>query len=398
MAKRRSNGTGSLKKRDNGTWQISIMVGRKPNGKRNIKYFTGKTQAEARKKMKAYVDALDAGMDLESNYTLAEWSEVFMTLHSANIKPVTIENYRHTLKLINKHLGGRKIRDLKPMDVELLLLRLREEGRSDSALSQVRGLLYQIFERAVGNDLVSKNIVQYAPKLRKQAHEEKEIFTQEEIRILMQKLPENKMGWGIRVLLGCGLRSQELLALMPQHIEPDGSAIHIRQAVSMVRGTVSISTPKSYDSFRTVPVPENIRGCILALRDTDDTYIFQSPVGNMPINPSTFRKYYREMLESIPGVRYLSPHACRHTYVSTLHALGVDAATIQSMVGHSTVLMTKHYLHVHPSIQQDAVAKFARAFGETKPHSLDDMIREAEKKREMGEGDAAIEAKEKDVR
>ena len=37
-------------------------------------------------------------------------------------------------------------------------------------------------------------------------------------------------------------------------------------------------------------------------------------------------------------------------------------------------------------------------FGETKPHSLDDMIREAEKKREMGEGDAAIEAKEKDVR
>ena len=54
MAKRRSNGTGSLKKRDNGTWQISIMVGRKPNGKRNIKYFTGRTQAEARKKMKAY--------------------------------------------------------------------------------------------------------------------------------------------------------------------------------------------------------------------------------------------------------------------------------------------------------------------------------------------------------
>ena len=40
MAKRRSNGTSSLKKRDNGTWQISIMVGRKPNGKRNIKYFT----------------------------------------------------------------------------------------------------------------------------------------------------------------------------------------------------------------------------------------------------------------------------------------------------------------------------------------------------------------------
>jgi integrase len=214
----------------------------------------------------------------------------------------------------------------------------------------------------------------------------------------MQKLPENKMGWGIRVLLGCGLRSQELLALMPQHIEPDGSAIHIRQAVSMVRGTVSISTPKSYDSFRTVPVPENIRGSVLALRGTDDTYIFQSPVGNMPINPSTFRKYYREMLESIPGVRYLSPHACRHTYVSTLHALGVDAATIQSMVGHSTVLMTKHYLHVHPSIQQEAVDKFAKAFARDKRPALDDVIQAAEKERKLGESHTVAGVCEKEVR
>ena len=49
-------------------------------------------------------------------------------------------------------------------------------------------------------------------------------------------------------------------------------------------------------------------------------------------------------------------------------------------------------------IQQDAVDKFARAFGETKPHSLDDMIREAEKKRVVSEVDAAIEAKEKEER
>ena len=33
MAKRRSNGTGSLKKRDNGTWQISIMVAESRTGR-----------------------------------------------------------------------------------------------------------------------------------------------------------------------------------------------------------------------------------------------------------------------------------------------------------------------------------------------------------------------------
>lgn len=178
----------------------------------------------------------------------------------------------------------------------------------------------------------------------------------------MKELPDTKIGWSIRILLGCGLRCQELLGLTPKHIEPDGSAIHIRQAVSMANGTVIISTPKSFDSNRTVVVPPNIRPFAIALRSTDKPYVWQSPTGNMPINPTTFRKYYRQTLESIPGVRYLSPHACRHTYVSTMHALGVDAATIQSMAGHSTLLMTKHYLHVHPQIQQDAAEKFSNAF------------------------------------
>ena len=322
--------------------------------------------------------ALDAGMDMESDYTLEEWGEVFMQLHSPNIKPVTIEHYRHTLKLINSHLGSRKIRDLKPMDIELLLLRLRDEGRSDSALSHVRGLLYQLFERAVGNDLVPKNIVQYAPKLRKKAYEEKECFTDEEVQLLMDHLPTTKVGLGIRVLLGCGLRTQELLALTRNHIDEDGSVIHVRQAVSMVKGSVSISTPKSFDSNRDIPVPENIRDCVLALRDTTDKYIFQSPVAEQPINPSTFRKYYKEMLESIPGVRYLSAHACRHTYVSTLHSLGVDQATLQSLVGHSTMLMTQRYLHVHPSVQRDAVDKFAKAFARDKRPALDEVIKKAE--------------------
>lgn len=31
----------------------------------------------------------------------------------------------------------------------------------------------------------------------------------------------------------------------------------------------------------------------------------------------------------------LTPHSCRHTYVSQLQALGVDMETIQSMVGHA---------------------------------------------------------------
>jgi site-specific recombinase XerD len=95
-----------------------------------------------------------------------------------------------------------------------------------------------------------------------------------------------------------------------------------------------------------------------------------------PCNPSTFRTKYKQAIESVPGVRYLSPHSCRHTYVSQMQALGVDLATIQSLVGHADVDMTKHYLHVQDPIRLAAITKFDRAFSdepETHPNIIDFM-------------------------
>ena len=60
--------------------------------------------------------------------------------------------------------------------------------------------------------------------------------------------------------------------------------------------------------------------------------------------------------------------------------------------------MTKHYLHVHPSIQQDAVDKFARAFARDKRPALDDVIQAAEKERKMGESHTVAGVCEKEVR
>lgn len=58
----------------------------------------------------------------------------------------------------------------------------------------------------------------------------------------------------------------------------------------------------------------------------------------------------------------LTPHSCRHTFVSQLQALGVDMETIQSLVGHADIEMTQHYLHVQEEVRQAAVKKFSKAF------------------------------------
>ena len=71
---------------------------------------------------------------------------------------------------------------------------------------------------------------------------------------------------------------QELVdANIPYSIEPeDGSLITIEQAVVMEKGTAMIGTPKSFDSYRCVPVPMNFRYCARLLRDTPKKFVWET--------------------------------------------------------------------------------------------------------------------------
>ena len=84
--------------------------------------------------------------------------------------------------------------------------------------------------------------------------------------------------------------------------------------------------------------------------------------GGRYFGPFGGRHETRMALEAIPNMRLLTPHSCRHTYVSQMQALGVDLSTIQSIVGHADMNMTQHYLHVQESIRTDAVDRFSKAF------------------------------------
>ena len=144
----------------------------------------------------------------------------------------------------------------------------------------------------------------------------------------------------------------------------------------MEKGSVAIGTPKSQDSYRTIPIPHSVRYCARLLRAVDTKFIWERGKMDLPCNPSYFRKKFKEEIASVEGVRVLTPHSCRHTYVSQMQALGVDLATIQSLVGHADVDMTKHYLHVQDPVRQSAIAKFEDAFFE-KPQEVHRNISES---------------------
>ena len=362
MAKKRSHGEGTLSRKTNGRWEIQVMDGYKTDGRRNILSFSGKTQKEAKEKRDEYFRKKSMGLLTGQDMRFDEWADRWYENHKDNIKPATQEGYRYTLRIVKGEFGRRKLSEVKAMDIEQFLKKLRKDGRSYSTIAQCRGMLYQIFNKAAANDFILKNPVAYAEKMRKEPPKAKEAFTADEMRILFRDLPDDRIGWSIRLLLATGMRTQELLGLEPRHIAPDGSSINIAQALVRVKGTVAIGTPKSFDSYRTIPVPEMVQYCARNLRNTENKFVWEVGKPGMPCTPSHFRDQFKKTLEKIEGVRVLTPHCCRHTFVSQMQALGVDIETIQNIVGHAEIDMTRHYLHVQEPKRLEAAQRFSEAF------------------------------------
>ncbi len=361
---KRCAGEGLIRKRKDGRWEARVMDGFKDDGRPNKLCFYGKNQKEVNEKLQKFQEQKAAGLDTRQNYTFGDWADIWFEGHKDNITPTTQESYGYTLKVLKDAFSNRKLSAIKAYDIEQFLKKLHKDGQSDSRVTQCRGMLYQIFNKAEANDMIRKNPVRFAEKMRHKGRKKrKEAFTAEEVARLLEKLPEDRMGYSIRLLLGTGMRTQELLALEPHHIAEDGSTIQIQQAINMVKGKGVVGTPKSDTSYREIPVPTNLRYCAVALRNTDLKYIWEVGLPNQPCNPSHFRKKFKEALEEVGEVRILTPHCCRHTFVSQMQALGVPMETIQGLVGHADIDMTEHYLHLQEPVRQDAIGRFAKAFG-----------------------------------
>lgn len=358
--RRRMNGEGSIRLRTDGRYEARISEGYSANGNPRTISFYGKTQREVKKKMDEYRKKKQDGIDTTQNYSFAQWADLWYELHT-EVSATTKEGYKYTLRHLKNEFGHMQLDAIKAMHVELFLKRLRSKGMADSSVAKCRGMLYQIMNKAEANDFIRKNPVRFAEKMRAtNPTKPKEAFTAEEVKKLMTALPQDRTGWSIRLMLGTGMRTQELLALEPRHISEDGSLISVEQAVVRIRGSVSIGAPKSHDSRRVIPIPPKLQICALQLKDTDKKFIWESPIiKGQPCNPSYFAQKYKEAISSVEGVRVLSPHSCRHTYVSHLQGLGVDIQTIKSIVGHAEIDMTEHYLHVQEPIRKEAATKFS---------------------------------------
>lgn len=366
MARRRSHGDGNIKKLPSGNWRCQIMDGFKDNGKRNIISFTARTKGEVQDKVRDYwVQKELIGDAFTKRTPFNSWAETWFADYESEVEASTYSSYRYTLRILKEYFGSKPVSEIKALDINRFQDSLKKKALSKSYITKCRAMLIQIFDYAEANQLIVFNPARKAKRMRDKGDDKllertktkKDAFTDVEQEFINKGVKADMMGHSIRTLLGTGLRVQELLALMPTDIAEDGSTISITKAIKMVDGVPTMGPPKSDRGNRIVPVPMEFREDAIYLRNhSGKPYVWTSKRENGLFDVGAFRKRYYRAIKQIPGVRPLSPHCCRHTYISNLEKRGVPMEQIARLAGHSNITTTDGYLHTDIDTLAAAVA------------------------------------------
>ena len=368
MAKKKANGAGSVKKLPSGSWRGQIMDGYRPDGKKNVINFTAPTKGEVQMMIRNYWFTRDdqpkpepEPEEVKTPFT--QWADTWYADYQTQVQPSTYCNYQYTLKVLKNYFGTKAVEDIRPMDVNKFNDFMLNSSMSKSYVTKCRSMLIQILDAAEANEIINSNparkskAVKVLPTLEDEEESKKDAFSDEEQELLRKYLPDNMTGNTIRVMLGTGTRTQEVLALLPEDIAEDGSTISITKAIKMVNGGPTLGPPKSKRGKRIIPVPEDYRSYALYLRaHSGKPYIWTSKRENGLFDIGSFRRRYYRAIKKIPGIRPLSPHCCRHTYISNLEKKGVPMEQIARLAGHSRISTTDGYVHTSMATLADAVA------------------------------------------
>lgn len=161
--------------------------------------------------------------------------------------------------------------------------------------------------------------------------------------IKLLKQPDTNTYVGLRdltimvVMLDCGIRVGELVNLKASDIDLKSKVINIRSEIAKSR------------TFRQVPLSSKsvklLKDILSIVSDSNTEYLFPSAYCNkLDTNQviHNFRKYGQEANIK----QRCTPHVFRHTFAVSFLKNGGDVFTLQRILGHSTLEMTRRYVQL----------------------------------------------------
>lgn len=357
------------KKRADGRYATSVIVGYNEDGKPKRKTIYGRTIMELDKKVADFKSLQNKGIVIDDkNMTVGEWATKWLGVYKKGKSYNTYEMYRRAIeKHIIPALGDIRLSALKTSNIQEVLNNILQEGHQRTA-ELVRLTAQQIIKQAVIEEYLYKDVT-LGLSLPKKHKPEKRALTDSEKALIQNTELSNKERAFIDVLYYTGARRGEALALMVSDIDFINKKVHINKNLVMTGKKSEIKqSPKSEAGNRSIPLPDKlIESLKRHIIDIDSAYIFTQQDGAL-MSHSSFRRFWDNIVDKINiaagGTKYkrkdknqkalrliaddITPHLFRHTYATNLYYAGIDVKTAQYLLGHSSIQMTMDiYTHLN---------------------------------------------------
>ena len=263
------------------------------------------------------------------------FSDFIISKKTKGLAEKTLQSYQSQFQAVARHMDVKMdIAMLQKADFDAMIISMRDASLSPNSINSYTRTLKSFFSWCNEQGITRLNIPLY-----KAEETVKETYSDAELAALLKKPDIRKATFAeyrdwviINFLLNCGSRAATVRAIQIRDVDLDGGMVFYRHTKNRKAQVIPLC------SAMVAILREYLRHRGGEAAD----YLFCTETGSQLTENGLRKSIARYNVRR--GVQKTSIHLFRHTFARKyLIDCGGDAFTLQKLLGHSTLAMTKHY-------------------------------------------------------
>jgi len=263
------------------------------------------------------------------------YSSLYLDFKKHELKYSTLDKYTNILRdRIDPAFADMDIETIKPSHIKKWLYDIDDVGPKSKRI--YLGVLSGIFQEALYDEVIQRNPVRLV-RLPKLDTPRIKPFTADEVKRIMELVPNDNYRFYLALAFYTGMRSGEIIALKKSDINFKDNVIRVQRT----RSRFGESTPKTKYSIRDIPIIKLLLPYIQELYNLHDNEYLLVTQYNKPYNTTNVfqEQFWKPSLKKL-NIEYRRPYNCRHTYATNmLYNNLVTPVQLAQLLGHANTQM-----------------------------------------------------------